>query len=73
MNDTAGPHDRTLAAYQARLLDVLHDGTDGDAMADAVRRAAGDLPLGPLDATLLEVAADLTRTWGVLDQKLGPD
>jgi hypothetical protein len=55
-----------LAAYQAQLLDILHAGTSGPDMIDAILLAAGPLApaLSGLDARLVEVAADLTRTWG---------
>ena len=58
--------DDDLAAYQAQLLDILHAGISGPAMIDAIIVAAGPLAvaLSGLDPELVEVAADLTRTWG---------
>ncbi len=63
---TGGPANQRLDDYQAALLDILHRGSDGEVMAaeiDAAAQAAS-LPTGELDAQLIEVAADLTRTWG---------
>lgn len=62
------PSNAALAAYQAALLDTLHGGGDGPTMAAAIAAASDDanLAIGPLDTTLVEVAADLTRTWGRL-------
>ena len=56
-----------LAAYQARLLELLH--RDEPITEHAVREAAGPYAdaLGNLDPTLLEVAATLTKTWGKID------
>lgn len=62
-------HDGAIAAYQAELLRILHDGTDGAAMAEQIAVIC-ERDLGvtdyAIDATLVEVAADLTRTWGRL-------
>ncbi len=59
------PVDAAIGRYQSALLDLLHEGTDGDDMAEQLVRLAGELgvDLGPVDAALLEVAADLTRQW----------
>lgn len=60
------PPESPVGRYQATVLDLLHDGVDGRVMAEQLERAAELLgvDLGPIDATLLEVAADLTRHWG---------
>jgi len=59
-------HDDAVARYQAELLGILHNGHDGQVMAEAITDAQQDLGVAQdaLDVTLVEVAADLTRTWG---------
>ena len=58
-----------LAAYLAQLLDLLHDNEPPS--AEAIRKAAGPYShaLGELDADLIDIAAELTKTWG----RLRPD
>jgi len=65
----SGGSDDALARYQSQLLDLLHDGTQGDVLAAQIEASATqhlDEPLGDLDPALLEIAAKLTRTWGQL-------
>ena len=66
MSDDSKLANDELADYQAQLLDILHAGTSGPAMIEAILDRAGPLAhaLTGLDADLVEVAADLTRTWG---------
>jgi len=58
-------HDEAVARYQADLLRILHGGADGAVMAEAIANAQRELGAvqDRLDPTLVEVAADLTRTW----------
>ncbi len=56
----------SLDRYQSTLLDILY--TTAQPTAEQIREAAGPFAedLGELDADLLAVAAELTRTWGRL-------
>jgi hypothetical protein len=64
-------NDAALAVYQARLLTVLFEGTDGAAMRDLLLHMPESRPwrsyVEAFDAGLVEVAAELTRTWAVLN------
>lgn len=66
-----GLGDDDLAAYQAQLLAILHAGSSGHDMIPLIVAASGPLAesLGDLDVTLVEVAADLTRTWASRTQR----
>lgn len=68
-SDASMASDDQLARYQAELLDILHAGSQGNALASQIDVSANahlDEPIGHLDPALLEVAAKLTRTWGRL-------
>jgi len=62
---SATPSDDDIATYQAALLDALYVGHLGLELIDDVRVLTNQAPWQEtdLDPTLLEIAADLTRTW----------
>ncbi|NNF54613.1 MAG: DUF692 family protein [Acidimicrobiales bacterium] len=55
-----------MAQYQANLLDCLDRGRSHHEIEGELRNAAPQLAPDHMDDDLVEVAAQLTRTWGVL-------
>jgi hypothetical protein len=63
-----------LAAYQARLLAVLFEGSDGATMRELLLQMPESEPwrtyVSEFDPGLVEVAAELMRTWAVVQPAL---